>query len=71
VKNQYRTTRHCPPKDLPNHFEALIDGVVYKFAKFVWQPEPNTIPDNSLVYAVYIEDGLIQSSTQTTKKVET
>jgi len=60
MKEQYRTTRHCPPKDLPNHFEVLIDGVVYRFAKFVWQPKPNTIPDNALVYAVYVEDGLIQ-----------
>lgn len=68
MKGQYRTTRHCPPQELPKHFEALIGGVVYKFARSIWQPEPNTIPDNVLVYAVYVEDGLIQSSDETGDK---
>lgn len=58
MKGQYRTTRHCPPDELPDWFEVLIDGVVYKFARSAFQPRSAMLADNSAVYNVFIEDGL-------------
>ena len=57
MKSQIRTHRHCPRENLPEYFEVLIDGVIYKFAKSYIQPEIK--PDNSLLYDIFIEDGLV------------
>ena len=56
MKGQYRTTQHCPLQELPENFEALIDGVVYEFARNAFQPTPKA--DNQVLYNVFVEDGL-------------
>jgi len=63
MKGQFRTQRHCPPTDLPDHFKVLIDDMVYIFARHISQPEGKV--DNQVLYNVFIEDGLINSQSST------
>ena len=62
MKGQFRTQRHCPPDELPHHFDILIDGVVYSFARHAVQPD--NIADNQLLFNVFVEDGLKTSKVQ-------